>query len=735
MVRKNMMKNRDSKYLLLACGMFVLTLLWNSIACADWYNYDYSFRQEITINSGQVPGTLTNFPVLIKITNQTDTIFDNALNSGLDILFTSSNGATKINHEIEYYSNSGTKELDAWVKIPLLTSNEDTIIYIYYGNPYALDEQNTTNVWDVNFKMVQHLSETNTTNGDSNDHQDSTSYNNDGEQSGSLVMTAEGAVDGGDGFDGVNDYINCGNDASLKNDNYTIETWIKAAESPGTTHRAPWYLIADNDNRIYLKAPANGSSGIGLYSEITNKTHGISFGGATVDTNAWQYIVIALDGDQWSSYVDGVHKATETEDSMANLAGTPTFYIGGKIYFKGLIDEVRVSDSARSAAWITTTYNTIATPDSFLTFGSETAAPARPRSDIEWYNNKWLWRQEIAIQQEHVSSPLVNFPVLVSISTQTNKLFDYAQASGDDILFCNSDGTNKLAHEIEVYTNAGTKSLIAWVNVPLISASEDTSIFMYYGNSNAINQENVTNVWGSNYKLIQHMNESVATAGSDNDHQDSTRYNNDGEIVNSITMDAVGIIGGADQFVGSDTSYINCGDDSSLDNDNYTISTWVKASELNPPEHRAIWYLHTDAENRLYIMAPVSSGTQFSGYSEILDVAYFMDFDNTPVDTNAWQYVVGVFNGDQWSTYIDGQYKATVTRGDFANLAGTPQFTIGGGFGFGFSGLLDEIRMSDIPRNAAWIYASYINQSSPNTFLRIAEPFAYPPKGTMILVK
>ncbi|HLH07384.1 MAG TPA: DUF2341 domain-containing protein [Terriglobales bacterium] len=56
--------------------------------------------------------------------------------AGNDILFTGSDGQTKLNHEIEQFvSSSG--QLAAWVLIPSLSNSADIVIYMYYGNSSA----------------------------------------------------------------------------------------------------------------------------------------------------------------------------------------------------------------------------------------------------------------------------------------------------------------------------------------------------------------------------------------------------------------------------------------------------------------------------------------------------------------------------------------------------------------------------------------------------------------------
>lgn len=204
----------------------VLPSVGTEVAQADpdpgWYDTSWSYRKKITIDHAKVLNTdQTNFPVLI---NRTDTDWKDTANGGHvgqsdggDILFTSSDGTTKLDHEIEKYVPS-TGELIAWVEVPAVSASVDTEIYIYYGYAAASDQWNVTGTWDSNFKMVQHLEETSGT------HEDSTLNNNDGTASGGLNQDATGKINGADDFDGNDDYIEVAHDASLDiTDNLTIE--------------------------------------------------------------------------------------------------------------------------------------------------------------------------------------------------------------------------------------------------------------------------------------------------------------------------------------------------------------------------------------------------------------------------------------------------------------------------------------------------------------------------------
>ncbi|MGB0757306.1 MAG: DUF2341 domain-containing protein [Patescibacteria group bacterium] len=93
--------------------------------------------------------------------------------------------------------------------------------------------------------------------------------------------------------------------------------------------------------------------------------------------NTYKHIVVTHDGSTMSYYVDGVLQRTQnvTADFETN---TNILSIGSAVrvdalesYFDGEIDEVRVSNSARSATWITTEFNNQSDVASFISIGSE----------------------------------------------------------------------------------------------------------------------------------------------------------------------------------------------------------------------------------------------------------------------------------------------------------------------------------------------------------------------------
>ena len=132
-----------------AIGLFFLVPHAN----AAWYNPAWGYRNLLTINSSSVTtagvtsSTYNNFPVLVSFSSNGQ-LQAAAQASGTDILFTQSDGATLLNYEIEHYTG-GTGELEAWVKMPTISTSTNTSFYMYYGNPSATTSlHNAANTWD-----------------------------------------------------------------------------------------------------------------------------------------------------------------------------------------------------------------------------------------------------------------------------------------------------------------------------------------------------------------------------------------------------------------------------------------------------------------------------------------------------------------------------------------------------------------------------------------------------------
>ncbi|GIW59745.1 MAG: hypothetical protein KatS3mg087_0811 [Patescibacteria group bacterium] len=133
---------------------------------------------------------------------------------------------TKLDHKIERYTSS-TGELIAWVKIPTLDYDDDTTIYMYYGNASASSQQNVSDTWNSNYIAVWQLNEIVTDESTAGTHADSTSSGENGTRNNNDDIA--GKIATAQDFDNTADYINNGDDADLDFTNsadFSFTTWV-----------------------------------------------------------------------------------------------------------------------------------------------------------------------------------------------------------------------------------------------------------------------------------------------------------------------------------------------------------------------------------------------------------------------------------------------------------------------------------------------------------------------------
>ena len=330
----------------------------------------------ITVNHTMVAGELEYFPVLLDITD-TD-LREKAQDDGDDILFMDGAGvATRLYHELEEFDDS-TGQLIAWVNISSLSPTVDTSFYLYYGNLDSSNQQCPDKTWDSNFMLVQHFNERTGT------LFDSTGYSNDGIPYGGVTQDAVGKIGNADGFDGENDYISMGDVLGFERTNsFSASAWIYL-DTSGDAERtiigkyySKGWILYHFDNRLYVNLYSSGNSRILV--DTTNQV---------LTPGAWYYVSFTYNG---TSNADGVKiyfnggsvplNVLYNTLSSTILGSEPLCFgasgtVSSKRWFlDGTVDEVRVSSSARSAAWILTEYNNQEEPSEFFNVGFEEPHP------------------------------------------------------------------------------------------------------------------------------------------------------------------------------------------------------------------------------------------------------------------------------------------------------------------------------------------------------------------------
>jgi subtilase family serine protease len=338
------------------------------------FSNGYANMRPITISHLQVPNTnQTNFPVLISLPANTYADLKTTSNggsvtnaNGYDILFTSDAGGTlPLAYERESYSGSTGAMID-WVKVATLSHTTDTVIYMFYGNAsVTTDQSNATGTWNSNYQGVWHLP-----NGTTLTANDSTSNGNNASFIANGTTATTGQIDGGASMPNSNSYVSIPDAASLRPSTVTVSAWLKVP--PGG---AGYYIILDNSGAgisyaLSTESAVTGGSGYMGFNSYSGSSYVGAASSYSAYFGAWTQVVGTYDGTTWKIYFNGALANSSATGSITYSASAP-LYFGYLFNVAGLeVDEVRISNTARSADWITTEYNNQNSPSTFYSVGA-----------------------------------------------------------------------------------------------------------------------------------------------------------------------------------------------------------------------------------------------------------------------------------------------------------------------------------------------------------------------------
>jgi hypothetical protein len=350
---------------------------------SDWYHADWDYRKQITIDPLQVVADETNFPVLVSFSSDAD-LAAHAQDDHDDILFTSSDGVTKLSHEIEEF-NGSTGKLVAWVKLDI-SGSLDTVLYMYYGNDTVGNQEDINGVWSNGFAAVYHLNN-NPGPGNSGDILDSTSNNKHGTAEASMESNdlVPGQIGNGIDFDGGDDYVWAPD--PLDGNTMTISAWIKSFDFSQS-----WHTIAQRDDQesewwydwqFYARANDTPSINHAVFRvdvDDNDDANEEAESDIVLSINTWYYLVGTYDSTDLKFYRDGTLRDTDTHAGTIPDSGNDMWIAMNDEWgepFEGIIDEVRVSTTPRTASWIETSYHNQFNPVAFYkSIGSQEDIPA-----------------------------------------------------------------------------------------------------------------------------------------------------------------------------------------------------------------------------------------------------------------------------------------------------------------------------------------------------------------------
>ena len=346
------------------------------------------------------------------------------------------------------------------------------------------------------------------------------------------------------------------------------------------------------------------------------------------------------------------------------------------------------------------------------TFSFETGYP----SPFNPFDYGWQYRKQITIDHTQVEGTLENLPVLFStIDADLSK----AQTDGGDILFMNGIGTStKMHHEVETF-HQSSGDLLAWINIPVLSGSEDVTFYMYYGNPSCIDQEYPEKTWDSHYMAVWHMNDATAST-----IMDSTKNGNDAtKKAADAPVEWNGKIGKGQRYNRTSTTweYITVNNHDSLEiSGDFTITAWIYPYTTEnmkvAGKHQEFSGDYKGYSINWNINGPttkMSMRVDGGGYN------YEYIYADEAKQPNDWYYMTGVKQSGINYLYIDGIQQSetgtqTLLNSDYPFCIGAWRTDEASG---NFNGIIDEVRISDIGRSPEWIQTMYNSMNNPTQFL------------------
>ena len=314
------------------CGFLLVVLMLIPSIASAWWNADWGYKKKITLDMQKLKQDGVTVPAaalaLVRLHTGNFSFFADLAEKGKDIRILAADEETPLKFYIEKIDPVNEMAL-IWVKLPAdAASAAEPAIWIYYGNPKAVDAQDAAGAHDVNQVVGYQFGSTGA--------KDLTAYANNASEdtstSGENGLIADAAV-----FNG-SQIIRVPASPSLQMSptaGWTVSTWVKIDQS-------------QTNGVIFQRSGAGGNVTLSIlgetvFVEVAEGSKQELKSPTPLTLGAWHHLALTATTGNLTLYVDGASVGSlgvATRDLTSNMTiGADSFGARG---LTGLLDQFSV---------------------------------------------------------------------------------------------------------------------------------------------------------------------------------------------------------------------------------------------------------------------------------------------------------------------------------------------------------------------------------------------------------
>ncbi len=333
-----------------------LAMLLVPVLAYAWWNDDWNSRRQVTVDAGvtgaDIQETLGEFPVLIRLHTGNFGFFGELSENGRDLRFMADD-KTPLKYEVEKIDAVNELGL-AWVKLPQVRGGVSSdSFWMYYGNGNAPDASDSKGLYDTAQGLVFHFGEGEAL------PKDATAYASHAADSKAQPEPAGwiGAAARFTGAGGVS--VNPAPQLAIAPEpGWTFSAWVRIDQPQGAAS-----LVAASEGGYGLSLELQGTALTARYQGSASQDQTPA---ANLTLGRWQHVALTVDKAGLHLYLDGAQVGSAP---LSVAAFTPTLRFGEGLV--GLLDEIQVARTARSADWIKLQYRSQSPDFTVLNFGQD----------------------------------------------------------------------------------------------------------------------------------------------------------------------------------------------------------------------------------------------------------------------------------------------------------------------------------------------------------------------------